>query len=246
MDPSNAELLDHQADLTAPLRRFVYRRIGLAHLSPVLDVGCGTGKISAELSERRLAVTGLDADPEAISRARAAYPQVKFVLHQAPPLPFATGTFGLAFCHFVLMWQADPAALLAEMARVVRPGGWIVAAAEPDWGGRLCHPEDKLTARMIAALQADGADPSAGRKLREHFDRAGLSGEIGVWPSLVGAPSGEATFAREWELYAAVLKGADASEELKRSRDSARRADAAGTRLVFLPLFYGLARQAGR
>jgi hypothetical protein len=68
------------------------------------------------------------------------------------------------------------------MTRLVRPGGWV-ASLEPDVAVDLYHPAnpawDRLHEIFIAAVQADGVDPSIGRRLPELFREAGLS-DIGV------------------------------------------------------------------
>ena len=206
MDAKAASMLNHQATLTEPLRKFLYRKIGLASLSSVLDVGCGTGAISGEIASRKVKVTAVDIDPDAIAMGKRDFPEVRFLQVQKSFLPFEDHIFDLAFCHFVLMWQADPVSLLLEMARVVKPGGWIVAAAEPDYGGRVTHPDDKLTAPLMAALAAAGADPLCGRKLPDIFQKAALTAEVNVWPSMVRSPESAGDFEGEWWFYEDALK----------------------------------------
>jgi ubiquinone/menaquinone biosynthesis C-methylase UbiE len=82
----------------------------------------------------------------------------------------------------VLVNIPDPEAVLAEMMRLVRPGGWV-ASLEPDMAVDLYHPAnsgwDRLHEIFITAVQADGADRFIGRRLPELFRKAGLS-DIGV------------------------------------------------------------------
>jgi len=243
MDDQYAKILDHQADLTARLRSHIFRKIGLPRLKSVLDVGCGTGKISAEIAQRNVAVIGVDIDPDAIALARRRFPEIDFQHVTGGRLPFKDASFDLAFCHFVLMWQADPVALVREMARVTRPGGWVVAAAEPDWGARISFPDDGLTAPMIEALRKEDADPYAGRALRSHFARAGLKCELGVWPSAVQAPCDQQTFEAEWAFYAYMLRNHPALPLLAQAKSQAQKANERGDRLVFIPIFYTLARK---
>ena len=76
----------------------------------------------------------------------------------------------------------DPEAVLAEMTRLVRAGGWV-ASLEPDVAVHLYHRAnpawDRLDEIFITAVQAVGADPFIGRRLPELFREAGLS-DIGV------------------------------------------------------------------
>lgn len=243
MNSAEATLLEHQAKTTQSLRNFIYRKIGLPRLDLVLDVGCGTGVITAELASRDVDTIGFDIDPEAINFARQNYPDVNFDLAEKGELPFSADTFGLVFCHFVLMWQENPEKLIAQMARVTKPGGWVVAAAEPDYQGRFCHPDDGFTEPMIQTLTQRGADPFAGRKLREWFSRSGLKFESGVWPSAVESPCDKEVFDAEWEFYRSELQGHPALENFNKAKTSAQKADRKGERFVFLPIVYAVGRK---
>jgi len=90
------------------------------------DVGAGAGAVAERLRGRRVTVVASDANP-APGIIAAALPQ----------LPFRTGAFDAAVANFVVNHLADPAAGVAEMARIVRPGGhvavsiWSVATSTP-------------------------------------------------------------------------------------------------------------------
>ena len=99
-------------------------------LGALLDVGTGTGRIAELLSPRAAHVTGLDKSPEMLRIARArlqALPagQVDLVQGDFTDLPFADGAFDTVLFHQVLHYAFDPAAALAEAARVARPGARI-------------------------------------------------------------------------------------------------------------------------
>jgi SAM-dependent methyltransferase len=91
-------------------------------------------------------------------------------------------SFDVAHARTVLVNVPDPEAVLAEMTRLVRAGGWV-ASLEPDVAVDLCHRAnpawDRLHQIFITAVQAVGADPFIGRRLPELFREAGLS-DIGV------------------------------------------------------------------
>jgi len=79
------------------------------------------------------------------------------------------------------------------MRRVVKPGGWVVALAEPDYGGRIDYP-DQLSAlgwKQASALSAQGADTNAGRKLAGWLAETGLKG---IQTGLLGGQWGHASF----------------------------------------------------
>lgn len=95
----------------------------------VLDVGCGTGALTAELLER----VGLDVisavDPSAsfVAAMRERFPAVDVRRASAEELPFADGSFDLALAQLVVHFMTDPVAGLREMARVTRAGGLVGA-----------------------------------------------------------------------------------------------------------------------
>lgn len=99
----------------------------------VLDVAAGTGMVAFALAQRGAKVVGLDQSEDMLGQARAklaAAPaevrgRVDFVTGQAEALPFADGEFDALTFTYLLRYVDDPAATLAELARVVRPGGKI-------------------------------------------------------------------------------------------------------------------------
>ena len=96
----------------------------------VLDVATGTGLVAAELLRRGFRVTGLDQSPGMLARARARFgDRVELVEASADSLPFGDASFDHLTFTYLLRYVDDPGATLAELARVVRPGG-VVAMLE--------------------------------------------------------------------------------------------------------------------
>jgi ubiquinone/menaquinone biosynthesis C-methylase UbiE len=98
----------------------------------VLDVGCGPGRLSILLARRHaLGVTGLDLDPAMIERARRNADRAEdgegrrpsFLVGDVASLAFPDGSFDLVVSTLSMYHWADPAAGLAEIGRVLRPGG---------------------------------------------------------------------------------------------------------------------------
>jgi trans-aconitate methyltransferase len=101
----------------------------------ILDLGCGTGDITATMAERGAQIVGVDASPAMIDTARARFPALDFRVADAAALPFET-EFDATFSHAVLHWvpRADDAA--RGIARTLKPGGRFVA----EFGGhRNCE-----------------------------------------------------------------------------------------------------------
>lgn len=97
----------------------------------VLEVGCGSGRLATELACRHgLDVTGVDLDPAMIGVARAhvgacrdGHPRPAFAVGDAASLPFPDASFDVVVSTLSMHHWADPAAGLAEIARVLRPSG---------------------------------------------------------------------------------------------------------------------------
>jgi SAM-dependent methyltransferase len=135
-------ILIGDAVLYDALSRFLlgqlYRRIAadVAAVAPdgarVLEVGCGPGHLSVQLAgQYRLEVTGLDLDPAMIARAAANIDRAanrggrrpSFLVGDVATLAFPDRSFDLVVSTLSMHHWADPAAALAEIGRVLRPGG---------------------------------------------------------------------------------------------------------------------------
>lgn len=94
----------------------------------VLDVGCGSGPLSAALRAKGAIVTGLDASPVMIelARQRLGEDAALQVADLSRPLPFADGAFDDVVASLVLHYLQDWTAPLAELRRVLKPGGRLI------------------------------------------------------------------------------------------------------------------------
>lgn len=241
MDKKTAiRLHRHQAEWTRPMRRELYRRVRLATRESVLDLGCGDGFITNQMAEIcRGGVVGIDSDPEMIEEARRGQGGAEFIEASACDLPFDRASFGLVTCHWFFMWLDDPSRALKEIKRVLKPGGTLLAACEPDYGGRMVHPEEaELKDDLIRALTARGADPGMGRKLPGLFNSAGYSVRCGlyqgVWDSSV-MPE-----VLESELYwlRSVLAGHAPENKIASAVSALYRARDRGFLFMFTPVIW--------
>jgi ArsR family transcriptional regulator len=101
----------------------------LLDLGEVLDVGSGDGSVAALIAPRAAKVTCVDASARMVEAARArlaAFPHVSAHLADATTLPFGEGTFDTVLLFHTLAYAERPAAVVAECARVLRPGGRLV------------------------------------------------------------------------------------------------------------------------
>jgi demethylmenaquinone methyltransferase/2-methoxy-6-polyprenyl-1,4-benzoquinol methylase len=112
--------------MTAGLDRRWRRETVRAVVRPgdrVLDAACGTGDLAIEATKQGASVTGLDFSPRMLERARRKAPQIEWIEGDLLELPFPDETFDAATVGFGVRNVADLERALAELHRVLRPGG---------------------------------------------------------------------------------------------------------------------------
>jgi SAM-dependent methyltransferase len=136
----------------------------------VLDVGCGPGHLANRLArDHGLEVTGIDIDPMMVERARAHAVQVvvaerrpTFVVGGVAALPFPNASYDLVVSSFSMHHWADATAGLAEIGRVLRPGGRaLVWDIRPGVVPLFRHQPDPLPLDKVAgsSLRLASATP---------------------------------------------------------------------------------------
>lgn len=93
---------------------------GVGSGARALDVGAGTGALTAELLARGASVAAADPSPEFAAVLRERFPEIEVREAPAEALPFETGEFDVALAQLVVAFMADAPAAIAEMARVAR------------------------------------------------------------------------------------------------------------------------------
>lgn len=149
----------------------------------VLDLGCGPGVTTAALVDRGARVTGVDGSAPLLAHARGLS-DAAFVVHDlADPLPFPDDGFDLVVSGLVLHYLPDWTAVLAEVARVLRPGGRFVASVH--------HP---LTDRRMDSLEPHGTYLESYR-IADLWAMAGEEVVVRFWHHPLGAMTGWITAA---------------------------------------------------
>ncbi len=140
-------------------RRRLVDQAAIAGGMSVLDIGAGTGTLAALVNERHpeARVTGLDADPAMLARARAKAPRAHFDEGMSYELPYRDASFDrvLSSLFFHHLTPRDKRRTLAETHRVLRPGGELHVA---DWG----RPSGALSRVLALSIRLlDGAETTS-------------------------------------------------------------------------------------
>ena len=97
----------------------------------LLDVGCGTGSHMARYRARGFEVAGIDGSEEMLAHARVNNPGAEIHRADVETIPFPDASFDFVLCVEVLRYLPDSTKCIAEMARVLKPGGVCLATAAP-------------------------------------------------------------------------------------------------------------------
>ena len=129
-----------------------YGRELVALLAPqpgerILDAGCGTGQLTAEIARASGDALGIDSSPTMIERARKNFPGVRFEVADVTALAYRE-EFDAVFSNAVLHWVRDAGSAAAAISRALKPGGRFVA----ELGGR-----GNIRRLLDAAYQAMGS-----------------------------------------------------------------------------------------
>jgi SAM-dependent methyltransferase len=163
------------------------------HLRPgldVLDVGCGVGSLALDLAPTILPgrVAGIDRDAAQIEAARDAAAEraienADFETSSVYELPFEDASFDVVYANAVLLYVREPVRALAEMRRVLRPGG-LAAVCDDDMATAVMSPDDPALRRapdlFERAVAHEGGDTRYARHLRGLMLQAGFDRTQGI------------------------------------------------------------------
>ena len=154
-----------------------------AELKPghrVLDIGSGPGFFAGGLADivgTSGSVAGVDINARFVADANERHREsanIEFAHVQDHHLPFADASFDRVICKNVLEYVPDVGASLAEVARVLKPGG-LVLVIDSDWGFVIVQPWAKTTVdRFFAAASQAFKEPYIGRRGAGYLSAAGL------------------------------------------------------------------------
>jgi len=209
-DESMVRNLAAQAEAIWPQEETLFDRHPLGSGS-VLDVGCGTGEIIVRLAEKypEASFVGIDLENDHLERARQRCASLgvraRFEFGDALAMPFDDSSFEYVICRHVLQAVPDAAAVLAEIRRVLRPGGHAHLLAE-DYGMLWCHPteldaDDFWQRHPTQFAAAVGCDLHVGRKMFALLAGAAMENVAVDYLVIDTLRVPRETFARIWEAW---------------------------------------------
>lgn len=236
-----------QSAWTAPLRDFLFTQAGLEPSSLLLEVGSGTGAVTHAGTNSQQGGYGIDNNWERVAFAHQHDKVDHYVCADALRLPFSSASFDITFCHYFLLWMAkDALQALHEMERVTRPGGMVLAIAEPDHTVRIDYPYELSTLGTLQtqALQHQGVQVDMGRRLPELFAQAQLTdirfGQAGFQMNPGEIPS---WLDSEWQTLRADLELSGLTQtEFAHLHEVDMFAWQKGIRVLQVPTFYAMGR----
>ncbi|HEU5476105.1 MAG TPA: class I SAM-dependent methyltransferase [Actinophytocola sp.] len=128
-----------------PLRRALLGALGPLAAVRLLDVSCGVGLLLREAAERGAWVAGVETAEELLEVARWALPDADLRVGAPDALPYDNGRFDVTTACNAVGYAGNPAGVVAELVRVVRPGGRVAVG---DWA----DPPGSLTRDLLGRL----------------------------------------------------------------------------------------------
>jgi len=127
----NAELYDDKHSFVWKMAAGVLELLEAKSGERILDLGCGTGHLTAQIAGTGAKVVGVDKSPDMIQQAREKYPALQFEVMDAREMAFPE-SFDAVFSNATLHWIKEPERVIAAIAKTLRPGGRFVA----EFGGK--------------------------------------------------------------------------------------------------------------
>lgn len=246
------KFLKEQSHHTREYRYDLYEKVDVKTKLNILDAGCGTGVITADIASLTAGdVTGIDIDPEKLEHAKLFLSGTSVNLIQANvlQLPFKDETFDLVVFSVLLMHVRNQQRAVNEMARVTKEKGIVLATMESDHAGALYYPDSKVHPLFLEDLEEMGSDERMGRKLKYLFCKAGLKTEIGLSTHSFDAMNKSITEQRTeflnrfWVAEKLFIKNGWTEQQIEDYKQEQITLIENGLNFHFLPVFYAIGKK---
>jgi trans-aconitate methyltransferase len=192
----------------------------------IIDLGCGTGHLTAQIAESSAKVIGVDRSPEMIGQARQNFPKLRFLLADIASFESAEPA-DAAFSNAALHWVTDAEAAVRNIRRALRPGGRFVA----EFGGKrninmLLDAVSQAAAERGVEIRNPWYFPSLGQ-YADLLEQSGFEVRYGLhFDRFTPLEEGEDSLAGWFEMFGGTLladvPGADRVAIIERTEELAR------------------------
>ncbi|MEW5821535.1 MAG: class I SAM-dependent methyltransferase [Cyanobacteriota bacterium] len=230
-----------QADWLKDLRNQLFRKANLRVREQILDIGCGSGIITNELSKRsKNNVTGVDKSPEKIELLKFKYPDITFICSDALNLPFQDESFDLITTSWLWVWINDINKFAQEIKRLLKPGGAYISLAEIDSEAIIEYPDSLARKKdfYIEFIKSSGGDPFVARKLVALFNEPNLNTKYGASLSMFDFSQLEKDYIDDWQQIMNFNNNFFTENEFKSIKMIEKDSILKKTRFSFRPVFW--------
>lgn len=212
-DAREVARLEKQADFTSS---FTFSTLDLQPGQRVLDLATGVGAMGSRLLRAcpGLRLVGVDLSATQLAAARKNHPQLCVLRGDATRLPFPDATFERVHCSWLLEHVPSPVAVLKEVRRVLRPGGFCHFIEVDNATFRITPDAPaavEVLGRLNEAQQRGGGDPFVGRVLERELKHAGFGRFELERRELVGDETNPKFFQAFVDEFAEIFEGLDES-----------------------------------
>jgi ubiquinone/menaquinone biosynthesis C-methylase UbiE len=247
-----AQKLQEQADDYREYRYALYEKVDLKSKKRILDLGCGTGVITADIASLTEGdVTGVDISKEMLTYARDVVEGVTLINADILNLPFKDNTFDLVVFTVVLTHIREQQKAVDEMVRVTQKGGCVLATMEPDYAGACYYPESEIYPLFLALDNQKGTVVHTGRKLRSLFSTAGLTTEMGMYTGDIEkmnrdvSEQVEELLSHFWYIEKLLLRIGWEPSQIEKYKQEQIELMEKGEFFGFIPAFYAIGKKPG-
>jgi SAM-dependent methyltransferase len=156
-------------------RRFLVERHLIREGDRVLEIGTGRGTLLHELRSQGIDAAGVETSVDRIAEAQARFGPLPILQVNGTALPYPADSFDVVLSFDVLEHIADSDAHVAEVRRVLKPGGWYLLQTPNKWSNTIF---ETIRWRSFTRWRADHCALHTSRQLEERFRRHGFDVEF--------------------------------------------------------------------